>query len=81
MSTSAMRQLTKLQARADFRFKQAGDKGRAVTALAGSRWWITSSSTAQESTGLVSIAREGRGSIGTGYPFTVEQIEQLFDKC
>ncbi|MCB0252174.1 MAG: strawberry notch family protein [Anaerolineae bacterium] len=63
-------------ARETFSFK--GGKGRPVTIKAGARLWSTSSQVANREQGVVTLAREGKGSIGQGWAFSREQLESYF---
>lgn len=73
-----MRQLTKLRAKVNFQYR-LGRKGRWCQAKAGHLYWVTNTEASQNSTGQILIDRIDRGHIGTGYPFTLETINELFD--
>lgn len=62
-------------ARSDFAFKAP----RLVRVKAGSRWWKTNTRSDSTARSIVMLAREGKGHIGQGYSFTLEQLREYFD--
>lgn len=67
----------RLTASKDFAFK-AGGKGRAVVVRKGQRFWVTSSTTLQNASGVVLIDREGKGCISVGWAFDPAQLPDFF---
>lgn len=73
--------MTFLTATQDFAFTPQRKGARKVTVRTGQRFWITNSKLNQKDTGLIMIDRYGKGCISHGYPFTPEQIGQLFSEA
>lgn len=73
-----MKQLTQLRAKVNFQYK-LGPKGRWCQAKAGELYWVTNTEASQNSRAQILIDRIDRGRVGTGYPFTLATINELFD--
>lgn len=73
-----MNQFAALTAKADFNFR-ASTKGRAIVVRAGQKFWMTNTASNAARTGLVVLDRQGKGSIGAGYPFAASQVSDLFE--
>lgn len=66
---------TTLAPKRPFSFKING-KGRTLNIKAADRFWVASSSTAQQA-GTVEVCRLNK-SMGSGWHFSREQVEELF---
>ena len=75
-----VQQFQEMTAKADFNFR-ASAKGRAVVVRAGQKFWMTNTASNAQRTGLVVLERKGKGSIGTGYPFSLEQVANFFQEA
>lgn len=71
-----VKQCAKVRAKQSF---DASINRRRVHVKAGDVFWITSTKTYAAQYGVVDIAREGKGGIGGGYPFTIEKFNELFE--
>lgn len=76
MTPDEIAQGATVQAKQDF---SAVIDRRRVYVTKGQRFWITSTRTYAKTYGVVSVAREGKGHIGTGYPFTMENFNACFE--
>ena len=69
-------------AREAFTFTYKGPRRKCtVRAKAGDRFWQTSTESERKAFGWVRLARKGKGSIGTGYVFSTDAVERLFDRA
>ena len=73
-----MKQGQTLIAKSDFGFR-ATAKGRAVRVRTGQRFWVTNSQICQDQDGVIVLAREGKGSISCGWPFSPSVIDAYFE--
>jgi len=73
-----MKQGQTLIAKTDFGFR-ANAKGRAVHVRTGQRFWVTNSQICQDQDGVIVLAREGKGSISCGWPFSPSVIDAYFE--
>ena len=73
-----MRQGTIIKAKTTFSFKVNG-KGRTITFKEGQEFWTTTTQIFFNQNGGVMVERKNKGSISTGYFFTSQQIDELFE--
>ncbi len=73
-----MKLLTLLSAKAAFGFKSEG-KGRTIQVFPNEVFEVMTSQTFAAQNGAVRIARKGKGKLGLGWLFSLEQVAQLFN--
>ena len=71
-------QHSRLIAKIDFNMRRSL-QSKPIAVRAGQEFWVTNSTTAQQSGGFVLIDRKGKGVISEGYPFKEATLETLFD--
>lgn len=71
-----IKQCAEVKARESF---TASINRRRIHVSAGQVFWIVSTKQYADQYGVVDICRKGKGGIGQGYPFTLENFNRLFE--